>query len=86
MSVGAVALLAGGCMFILWGRGGKLYPLRPLFLEEFASDQCPSRTCSEISKQLSLLYAPVVFHTAASALHFHGAICCVVSLRVGSSE
>ena len=43
------------------------------------------KTCHEISKHLSFLYAPCVFHAAASMLYFCRATCCAISLGEGLS-
>ena len=56
---------------MLGGREGKWHLPAPLFLEDSPRDLWPSRTGSEISKQLSLSHAPGVFQTAVSMLFLH---------------
>lgn len=83
MSIGAVLVLAGVHVSRLGGRGGKCQLPALLFLEKSPKDICPSSTCSEISKEISLLYTLGSFQTPASMLYLHVAICCAVSLRAG---
>lgn len=44
----------------------------PLFLEKSLKDPYPSSILSEISKQVSLSYAPGVFQTSTSMLYLNG--------------
>lgn len=51
-------------------KGRKWYLLALLFLEMSPEDLCPSSTCCEISKQISLLYILVIFQITAFILYF----------------
>ena len=83
-SVCAMLLSAGGPVFSLGGGAGKLHRPAPSFLEKSFMDPSLSSSHSEISQQISLLYTPGDFQTAASMLCLTGAFCCAVSLRVGT--
>lgn len=52
------------------GRGREMAPVSSalLFLEKSASGPCPSRTCSEINKHISLQCTPGGIETGASTL------------------
>lgn len=63
--VGAVLFPAGVCVSSLEGEAGQMTPASPFVLGEFSQGSCPSSTYYEISKQISLLCNPGVFHTAA---------------------
>ena len=76
---------AGVLVFMLGDEVGKWYLPSPLFLNKSPNELCPSDTCSEINKQILLLYTRCIFQIATSMLHLHRVVCCAVSLRVGLS-
>ena len=56
------------CVSRLGNEEGKWLLPALFFFEKFPKDLYPSSTCSEISEQISLVYTPVIFQTAASVL------------------
>ena len=56
-------------VYLGWEVGGWKWHLpKTLFLVKFPKDPCPSNTCSEISKQISLPYTPGIFLSTAFML------------------
>ena len=70
-------------MFILADGEWKWHPPATLF-QRSLNNLCSSSIGSEISKQITLLYIPVVFQTAAYMLYLLKDVCCAVSLKMGT--
>ena len=82
--VGAMLVSVGVPVSRLRDKGGKWHLPILLLLEKSPKVLCPSSTCSEINKQISLLCTPGIFQTVASMVYLHGAVCCAVPLMAGT--